>query len=222
MISTREWINQNMTLDGKPVLIEEYHKNGSHYVVELLDDTIRYYKDDNRHREDGPAEICYEDQELKTVVEENYWLNGKLHREGGPAYIEYADGEVVYEEWATNGKLHRVDGPARIEKNWIDEDVYIEYRYYEHGMSHRDDGPADYTTLNGEVIEEIYYVYGKRHRIGGPAFKDRYGEFWYNKGKLHRIDVPAWIRDNNKLYYYDGRKYPYALWRIIVFLKEGK
>jgi len=39
-----------------------------------------------RHRTDGPAVICY-DNEL--IEYEEYWVNDRLHRLDGPAHIEY-------------------------------------------------------------------------------------------------------------------------------------
>ena len=63
--------------------------------------TVRWYKDGQFHREDGPA------------VEWNsgtkaWYLNDKLHREDGPAVI-IPDG---YDQWWLNGQQHREDGPA--------------------------------------------------------------------------------------------------------------
>jgi len=73
-------------------------KDGKHIDK---DGTIRYYVNNQLHREDGPA--------MEWVDGYKSWfLNGKLHREDGPA-IEYADGS---KEWWLNGQRHREDGPA--------------------------------------------------------------------------------------------------------------
>ena len=72
------------------------------YIVKVDDDGSKYrYLNDQRHREDGPAEE-YPNGTKK------WFLNGKLHREDGPA-VEYPNGT---KKWFLNGKLHREDGPA--------------------------------------------------------------------------------------------------------------
>ncbi|MFA5024180.1 MAG: hypothetical protein WC523_04450 [Patescibacteria group bacterium] len=63
--------------------------------------TIRYYLNNQFHREDGPA-IEWDNGDKE------WWLNDQLHREDGPA-VEYADGTKY---WCLNGKFHREDGPA--------------------------------------------------------------------------------------------------------------
>jgi hypothetical protein len=62
----------------------------------------RWYLNDKRHREDGPA--CEYPDGAKV-----WYLNGKRHREDGPA-VEHSNGDKA---WWLNGKLHREDGPAR-------------------------------------------------------------------------------------------------------------
>ena len=52
-----------------------------------------WYKDDNFHREDGPA-VEYADGDKE------WYQNNKLHREDGPA-VEYVNGR---KEWWINGK----------------------------------------------------------------------------------------------------------------------
>ena len=72
------------------------------YEVRVEEDgTKRWYLNDQRHREDGPA-IEW------SGGSKEWWLNGQRHREDGPA-CEYADGSKL---WYLNGKLHRLDGPA--------------------------------------------------------------------------------------------------------------
>ena len=79
------------------------------YEVKVDDDgTKRWYLNDERHREDGPA-VEYSDGD-------KFWyLNDERHREDGPAG-EYYGGTKF---WYLNGKRHREDGPA-IE--WADGD----------------------------------------------------------------------------------------------------
>ena len=56
--------------------------------------TIKWYNKDNQlHREDGPA--------VEYANGDKFWfINGKQHREDGPA-IEYANGDKL---WFINGK----------------------------------------------------------------------------------------------------------------------
>jgi len=93
-------------------------------VVELIDGTKVWYKNNNRHREDGPA---VESPERNN----SWWLNGQLHRTDGPA-IEYKDGT---KKWYLNGRLHRTDGPAREYTNGTKE-------WYVNGQLHNANGPA--------------------------------------------------------------------------------
>jgi hypothetical protein len=78
------------------------------YKVQVDDDGSKYwYLNDQRHREDGPAEE-YPNGTNK------WFLNGKLHRTDGPA-IEWGVGGC--KEWYLNGERHREDGPA-VEWDW--------------------------------------------------------------------------------------------------------
>ena len=122
----------------KPVTEQIEYKQ----VVDVDGDKY-WYRNNKRHREDGPA-IEYADGR------KHWYLNGKLHREDGPA-IEWANGNKY---WYFNSKLHREDGPA------------IEYangtkRWCVNGELHREDGPAiEYASgtkrwyLNGEKLTE--------------------------------------------------------------------
>jgi hypothetical protein len=61
--------------------------------TKYADGSKSWYRNDERHREDGPA--------VEYANGSKFWfLNGKLHREDGPAY-EYADGE---KQWWYHGK----------------------------------------------------------------------------------------------------------------------
>lgn len=86
--------------------------------------TIRWYKDGELHRDDGPAVDRYDGVKI-------WYINGKPHREDGPA-VEYSDGR---KDWFLNGVRHREGGPA------------IEFatgskEWYHCGELHREDGPA--------------------------------------------------------------------------------
>ena len=62
-------------------------------IVEYPDGSKEWYRNDKRHRIDGPA-VEWADG-LK-----HWYLNGKLHRVDGPAY-EFSDGK---KQWWLNGK----------------------------------------------------------------------------------------------------------------------
>ena len=71
------------------------------YIVTVDDDgTKRWYLNDKRHREDGPA-IEY------TNGTKFWYLNGNRHRTDGPA-VECVGNKY----WYLNDNLHREDGPA--------------------------------------------------------------------------------------------------------------
>lgn len=76
-------------------------KNGK-----VIDDenNIFYYKNNKRHREDGPAVIW-------NNGDREWWLNDRLHRDNDkPAVIQC----MGLKQWCQFGKLHREDGPAVI------------------------------------------------------------------------------------------------------------
>lgn len=93
------------------------------YTVKVGKYATRWFLNDKRHREDGPAVEWVDGTKV-------WYCKGKLHREGGPA-IEYADGAKY---WYRNGELHCEDGPA-IEladgsKEWYLENVeYTEEKF---------------------------------------------------------------------------------------------
>ena len=95
------------------------------YSVKITKDSIKWFRNGQYHRDDGPA--------VEYANGDKMWYrNGKLHRDDGPA-IEYANGTKV---WHRNGLFHRDDGPAIEYAN--------EYKaWYRNGQRyHRDDGPA--------------------------------------------------------------------------------
>ena len=71
--------------------------------VQLIHGTQHWYKNDKRHRDEGPA-VIYADGT------QEWYKNGKHHREDGPAVIYFSGRQ----EWWINGKRHREDGPAVI------------------------------------------------------------------------------------------------------------
>ena len=103
------------------------------------DGTTRWHNKENQlHREDGPARECPNGYKA-------WYINDLLHREDGPAR-EYANGDKA---WYLNGKCHREDGPAREfhdgSKVW-----------YLNGIYHREDGPA----LNYSDGSKYWFIHG--------------------------------------------------------------
>ena len=85
--------------------------------------TVRWYKDGNLHRDEGPA--------IEWTNGTKEWLvNGKLHREDGPA-VEYPAGTEL---WYQQGKIHNEDGPAVVRKGgskewWMNGKKYTEEEF---------------------------------------------------------------------------------------------
>ena len=71
---------------------EWYYLNGNRYKIIYNDGHEEYFKNDVRHRDDGPA--------IKKSNGDEYWIvNGEYHRNNGPAIIE-----KDYKAWYLNGK----------------------------------------------------------------------------------------------------------------------
>ena len=86
--------------------------------IEIESNLIAIYKNDELHRDNGPAVI-------RSNGTKGWYKNGLCHRDDGPAVI-VSDG---YQAWYKNGKLHRDDGPAIIHndgyKAWYKNGVRI-------------------------------------------------------------------------------------------------
>ena len=103
---------------------------------------VYWYKDGERHREDGPAI-----EGLNGYRE--WWVAGQRHREDGPAF----DSSCV-KEWWLNGQRHREGGPAIEQADGTKQ-------WFKKGQLHRDDGPAieysdgrKYWWMNGKKYTE--------------------------------------------------------------------
>ena len=71
---------------------EWYYLNGNRYKIIYNDGHEEYFKNDVRHRDDGPA--------IKKSNGDEYWIvNGVYHRIDGPAIVE-----KNYKAWYINGK----------------------------------------------------------------------------------------------------------------------
>lgn len=134
--------------------------DSSEEMFEVHKKYIEYWtKDEQPHREDGPAIITRDGSK-------KWYIDGKLHRENGPA-IEWSSGKV---EWHINGELHNKYGPAI-------ETIDGDQEWYVNGKLHRTDGPAIiYKTGHKE-----WWLEGKLHREDGPAIIYDNGETKYFK-----------------------------------------
>ena len=70
----------------------------------LGDNSIRYYKNDNLHREDGPAVEC-------ANGDKQWYINDEHHREDGPA-VEYINGR---KSWWFKDIIYGYDNDFTIE-----------------------------------------------------------------------------------------------------------
>ena len=94
-----------------------YFKLDNEISVKIMIQSISFYKNGKRHRDDGPAII-------RSNRYQAWYKNDQRHRDDGPAVI-YADGN---EAWYKNGQRHRDNGPAvKTDKYklWYKNGVYI-------------------------------------------------------------------------------------------------
>jgi len=152
--------------------MSKYYRN---YFMDS-DNTRRWYQNNKRHREDGPAVIY-------SNGNQEWYQNGKLHREDGPAIISN-DGTQF---WYQNGKQHREDGPA-----FIGLDGTQIWR--QNGKHHREDGPVIIRS-NGY---KAWYQNDKLHREDGPAivYPSSSDQTFYFQG---REVTEEWINKYQKL-----------------------
>ena len=150
-----------------------------------------WYKNNELHRDDGPA-----------IIGSNYtewYQHGQLHRLDGPASIvvDVRTRKYIERRWFKNGKLHREDGPAVITES--------KQEWYQHGQFHRLDGPA----VEMSDGTKMWFVNNEKHREDGPAEIDCFGvEQWYQHDNLHRLDGPAiTYPDGSEEWYVDGYRH---------------
>ena len=93
-------------------------------------DRLEWYRDDQQHREIGPAVITY-DIEGNIICMEWRRCND-LHRLDGPASVVFNNGMVESESWYLRGLLHRDDGAAQI---YYRNGEIIQQRYYHFGVT---------------------------------------------------------------------------------------
>ncbi len=184
--------------------------------------TVRYTKNGELHRLDGPALI-----KLNGTMK--YYQNDELHRIGGPAVIKhdklmyyqhdelhidplnnvqrptviYSNGSVDY-HW--HNKLHRLDGPAIIKINRVVE-------YYQNGERHRDliNSVQQPTVIYSDGDLE-YHWHNDLHRLDGPAVTRFNKAMWYQFDKLHRnpidnVQQPTIVYSDGTLEYHQYGKW---------------
>lgn len=133
-----------------------------------------HYKNNKKHREDGPAVFFYSNQH---IIEEVYFINNALHREDGPARISYSScNRITKEEYDQNNKIHRLDGPAII--TYYNDGCIETEHWFKNNKRHRLNGPA-YTYyqrvgtsikswyLNNKTIDTKKYPIVENNRICG-------------------------------------------------------
>lgn len=170
-----------------------YHRVGGPAVIKRLASGMQYehtwYRNGVKHREDGPAEICFWTG-LKI-----WYYNGQIHRDNGPAIIKEFDSKRE-ERWYQRGRIHRVDGPAKI---WWKNGRLLNEQWFTRGSHHRHGAPAIIRyRADGTISGALWYAYGKLHRVDGPAIDAMaYGELrvgWFIRGrKLPRAEVNTMV-----------------------------
>lgn len=124
------------------------------------DGTVRFFRDGELHRDDGPALI----QPGPYGTEFQFWQFGVLHRDDGPAVVRF--GPNGREEWWFQfGKKHREDGPAIVQSNGSQE-------WFRDGKVHREDGPA----VIGADGSKRYYLNGEPWDDGASVIARRKAE----------------------------------------------
>jgi hypothetical protein len=162
----------------------DYHRgelDDGCYEIITPKSTYYYDKDDNLHRDDGPAvqDSCDSDgREIRA-----WYTHGKLNRRDGPAlmYTQKDYGEQNNAFWYTDGLLNSInDEPASIVE---DEDGCTIETWYTNGVINRDgDKPASILLdFNGEIVQRSWYKNGKKiKQISLPAAGPYQDDEYYN------------------------------------------
>jgi antitoxin component YwqK of YwqJK toxin-antitoxin module len=203
-------IHGNFTRENdKPTMITYYEDGTLSSETWAINecDNIQLFED--KHRENGPAEISYHTNGLKAF--EVYHFNNLEHREDGPSYIEYdEEGNIIKESYSYHGKRIRKSINLETYEEMINE-LPNEIEYFENGTIklekwvkdkpeeenidifdindmneyfHRDkDGLVLPSVIkyypNGNIKNKIYYYHNKLHNTNGPAF-----EVYFNNGNI--------------------------------------
>ena len=144
----------------------------------------KWYLDDMRHREDGPAVVLPDGFQ-------QWYQNDELHREDGPA-VTYASGA---QEWHLRGRLHRDGGPA---VTWPDGSQ----QWYRRGRLYREDGPAIVSSRRQEwhlrlaesqisLADGVLSIDGESVELADPGSKTRISRILKNKN----ITPVGWLAE---------------------------
>ena len=145
-------------------------------IIDKKFDSKYWYQYGMLHREDGPA-VVNQSKRCANRVQVSHYIYGLLDRRDGPAYIEFNKviNQVVHEVWFKRGVTHRdvvynnSNGPAMYIKltnyfdNALEEDADDLKCWFENGMLHRLNGPAQETKnitlflLNDVFVEDDKY-----------------------------------------------------------------
>ncbi len=87
-------------MSQEPSRVEKFKYNKHQYKV------LRWHHNGKLHREDGPAEIWYEDDYM---IYAGWHWNGPLHREDGPASVHFERNGAKYEFWYINGEAKQTN-----------------------------------------------------------------------------------------------------------------
>lgn len=148
---------------------KRYYKDGLNVVKNSNTTTYYFYKNNQLHRRNGPAEIHISEGSLYSYY---FYRHGKLHRENGPAkFINkgqcFEAGEISY---YYNDKLHRKDGPACMEKG----NTYCKFKWYNHGSTNIFNGPYYISRNHCHAFIEYQYKYKVLKGLNTKIIEKRY------------------------------------------------
>jgi len=125
-----------------------------------------YYNNGQKHRENGPAVIIYNNDGGVNIS--HYYLRGVRHREDGPAIIvQNKQGRITREVYMTKGRRQRAGGPAVI--NYDKNGNVLREEYRKNEMLHREDGPAVIEYEKKDVREQ-YWFEGRQLKAENAMF----------------------------------------------------
>jgi len=168
-VNYREWKNEKgeyVNPSDNEAARTWFHPDGNKYR-EI------YYKNNEKHKDDGPAEIVY-NSDCK-VLWESYYKNGIQHHDGDvPSTVSYyTDGKLAEEQYYHHGVLYRPNNkPCWIEykRNGSRKEVYncvIEYNYDEY------DNLTDYDRVPAvRCLNDLGKTLFKQHFNHGREVKE--------------------------------------------------
>ena len=175
------------------------HRNKGNVIVECYNGDRIYYCGDQIHREgDQPAIDC---------VHMKAWLHdGEPDRKNGPAVQMYGTIWLTPDMKFDKELIRCPDTFIKLDTSQVS--VNCGHFYYQHGLLHREDGPA--VDLG---FAQLWYIHGQLHRIGGPAViidKQRYqrelsSRHSQNGSWSHIKEIVE--KHQSKEYYFNGVQY---------------